>query len=158
MSGSFGTIVRRDIRATLGRFLAIVGIVALGCGFLAGLTMGGPDMRAAADRYDDGTHLWDLRLFSTLGFSDDDARRVAAIDGVDAVMPSIATDAMARIGGRQQAVRVSLLPEAAARSQTTCASAARRASAPSPKEATRRSAAGASPSSAPSARPTTPTP
>ncbi|MBM6699114.1 hypothetical protein H7U32_01975 [Bifidobacterium pullorum subsp. saeculare] len=112
--GSFGTIVRRDIRATLGRFLAIVGIVALGCGFLAGLTMGGPDMRAAADRYYDGTHLWDLRLVSTLGFSDDDARRVAAVDGVDAVMPSIATDAMARIGGRQQAVRVSLLPEAAA--------------------------------------------
>ena len=33
MHGAFAKIVRRSIRGSLGRFLAIIGIVALGCGF-----------------------------------------------------------------------------------------------------------------------------
>ena len=42
MHGAFAKIVRRSIRGSLGRFLAIIGIVALGCGFFAGLQMSGP--------------------------------------------------------------------------------------------------------------------
>ena len=79
MHGAFAKIVRRSIRGSLGRFLAIIGIVALGCGFFAGLQMSGADMRVAADRYYDGTNLWDIRLISTLGFSDDDPHNVAAV-------------------------------------------------------------------------------
>ena len=49
-ASSFTKSVWRSIRGSLGRFLAITGIVALGCGFLAGLQMSGRDMRLAADR------------------------------------------------------------------------------------------------------------
>ena len=65
---AFAKGVLRSIRGSLGRFLAIMGIVALGCGFYAGLQMCGPNMRLAADRYYDETQLWDLRVVSTLGF------------------------------------------------------------------------------------------
>ena len=113
MHGAFAKIVRRSIRGSLGRFLAIIGIVALGCGFFAGLQMSGPDMRASADRYYDGTHLWDIRLISTLGFSDDDVQRVRDIEGIADAMPSISTDAMMQMGDEQAAVRIALLPDGA---------------------------------------------
>lgn len=113
MHGAFAKIVRRSIRGSLGRFLAIIGIVALGCGFFAGLQMSGPDMRASADRYYDGTHLWDIRLISTLGFSDDDVHRVQDIEGIADAMPSISTDAMMQMGDEQAAVRIALLPDGA---------------------------------------------
>ena len=71
-ASSFTKSVWRSIRGSLGRFLAITGIVALGCGFLAGLQMSGRDMRLAADRWFDGCSLYDLRLVSTKGFSEKD--------------------------------------------------------------------------------------
>ena len=109
MRSAFAKDITRSIRGSLGRFLAIMGIVALGCGFYAGLQMCGPDMRADADALYDGTSLWDLRLISTLGFSDDDVARVAEVEGVERVMPSLTCDAMARLGTEQVAVRVSSL-------------------------------------------------
>ena len=106
MRGAFLTDILRSVRGSLGRFLAIMGIVALGCGFYAGLQMSGPDMRADADALYDGTNLWDVRLISTLGFGDDDVERVRAVEGVREVMPSLTADAMARLGTEQVAVRI----------------------------------------------------
>lgn len=109
---AFARGIVRDVRSSLGRFLAIMGIVALGCGFFAGLRMAGPDMRAAADAYYDETCLWDLRVVSTLGLGDDDLERLAQVEGVSAVAGSVSVDAMARVGSEQVAVRVASLPEA----------------------------------------------
>lgn len=67
-------------------------------------------MRAAADRFYDGTHLYDIRLLSTLGYSDSQIDEVASIDGIFAVMPSKSTDVMGSINGEQYAVRVSTFP------------------------------------------------
>ena len=86
-------------------------IVALGCGFFAGLRMSGPDMRAAADAYYDETGLWDLRVISTLGFGENDVERLASIDGVDAAAGVMSVDAMVRLGTEQMAARVSSLPD-----------------------------------------------
>ncbi len=118
MRSSFAKDIARSIQGSLGRFLAIMGIVALGCGFFAGLQMCGPDMRADADTYYDGTKLWDLRLISTLGFSDDDVGRVRAIEGVEQVMSSLTCDAMARMGTGQIVVRISSLDAVSAREST----------------------------------------
>ena len=115
MRSAFAKDIVRSIRGSMGRFLAIMGIVALGCGFYAGLQMCGPDMRADADALYDGTNLWDVRLISTLGFSDDDVERVRAVEGVEHVMPSLTCDAMARLGTEQVAVRISSIDVDAAR-------------------------------------------
>lgn len=108
-ASSFTKSVWRSIRGSLGRFLAITGIVALGCGFLAGLQMSGRDMRLAADRWFDGCSLYDLRLVSTKGFSEKDVERVSSTKGVTSVMPASSADVMARIGNEQMAVRVTSL-------------------------------------------------
>lgn len=112
---AFATGVARSIRGSLGRFLAIMGIVALGCGFFAGLQMSGEDMRRASDVFYDGTSLWDLRVISTLGLADEDLDRLKAIEGVEQVMPSMTCDAMARLGGEQIAVRISTIDVEAAK-------------------------------------------
>lgn len=107
---AFTTGIARSVRSSLGRFLAIAGIVALGCGFFAGLRMCGPDMRAAADAYYDGTLLWDLRVVSTQGLGEKDLERLAQVGGVRAVAGSTSVDVMARVGSEQVAVRVATLP------------------------------------------------
>ena len=86
-----------------------MGISALGCGFFAGLQMSGPDMRAAGDAFYDGTSLYDIRLVSTLGFTQDDVGRIAAVEGAGSVMPAVTCDVMARMGQDRIAVRISSL-------------------------------------------------
>ena len=107
---AFSRGIGRAIRTSLGRFLAIMGIVALGCGFFAGLRMGGPDMRASADAYYDETRLWDLRVVSTQGLGEKDVERLAETECVAAAVGSTSVDVMARIGSEQVAARISTLP------------------------------------------------
>lgn len=108
MGGSaFSKNIVRSITGSMGRFLAIMGIVALGCGFFAGLQMCGPDMRVAADKLYDGTNLYDLRLVSTMGFTRSDVDRLAVVEGVQSVMPAMSMDAMTRMGNLQIATRIS---------------------------------------------------
>ena len=67
----------REIKESLGRFLAILAIVALGVGFFAGLKVTQPAMLKTAQRYFDKTALYDYRLISTVGFSEDEVETIA---------------------------------------------------------------------------------
>lgn len=127
---AFAKGVLRSIRGSLGRFLAIMGIVALGCGFYAGLQMCGPNMRLAADRYYDETQLWDLRVVSTLGFKDADVKRIASTEGVSAAVASHTVDVMARLGNEQVAVRISSLGSKTATTLTAADAGGRPGSGP----------------------------
>ena len=62
----------REIRATLGRFMAILAIIALGVGFFAGIRVTMPDMLATVDHFFSDGNLYDLRLVSTLGWEEQD--------------------------------------------------------------------------------------
>lgn len=97
----------RTIKGSLARFLAIVGIVALGCGFFAGLKMASPDMQEAAHTFYANQHLYDLRIISTLGLSEKDVHTLASVEGVEAVMPSRTVDVMATLTSSQSSARVS---------------------------------------------------
>lgn len=119
MKSAFNTETLRSITHSLGRFLAIAAIVALGTGFYAGLRMTAPDMKLAADEYFDGTSLMDIRVLSTLGLTDDDIAVLRHVEGVEAVMPARETDVMASIDGEQYATRVHSLPDAARTSDTS---------------------------------------
>ena len=79
MASAFTKDIFRSIKGSLGRFVAIAAIVALGTGFYAGLRMTGPDMKAAADAYFDGTALMDLRVVSTLGLEEEDLEALACL-------------------------------------------------------------------------------
>ena len=116
MRSAFGKEVARSITHSLGRFVAIAAIVALGTGFYAGLRMTCPDMKLAADAYTDATSLMDVRVVSTLGLSEDDVSALEAVDGVEAVMPARETDVMALISGEQYPLRIHSLDASASSS------------------------------------------
>lgn len=101
------TEITRTIKGSLARFLAIAGIVALGCGFFAGLKMASPDMQEAAHTFYANQHLYDLRVISTLGLSEKDVSALASVEGVEAVMPSRTVDVMATLTSSQSTARVS---------------------------------------------------
>ena len=101
------TEITRTIKGSLARFLAIAGIVALGCGFFAGLKMASPDMQEAAYTFYANQHLYDLRVISTLGLSEKDVYALASVEGVEAVMPSRTVDVMATLTSSQSTARVS---------------------------------------------------
>ena len=101
------TEITRTIKGSLARFLAIAGIVALGCGFFAGLKMASPDMQEAAHTFYENQHLYDLRVISTLGLSEKDVHALASVEGVGAVMPSRTVDVMATLTSSQSTARVS---------------------------------------------------
>lgn len=107
MPHAFFTEITRTIKGSLARFLAIAGIVALGCGFFAGLKMASPDMQEAAHTFYENQHLYDLRVISTLGLSEKDVSALASVEGVEAVMPSRTVDIMATLTSSQSTARVS---------------------------------------------------
>ena len=64
--------VLRQIRSTLGRYLAIFAIIALGVGFFTGLRVCTDAMLKTAGEYLEDKSLYDFRLISTLGLTDED--------------------------------------------------------------------------------------
>ncbi len=106
MRSAFNKEIVRSITHSWTRFIAIFAIVALGAGFYAGLRMCAPDMRITIDGYLDDTSFMDVRLVSTLGFSDADVEATREVDGVAAVMPARIADATATIGDRRATVRI----------------------------------------------------
>lgn len=116
---AFNKDLARSISRSLGRFLAIAAIVALGTGFYAGLRMTAPDMKIAADEFFDGTDLMDVRVLSTLGLTDDDIAALRGVEGVSGVMPAYETDVVATVAGEQYATRVHSLPDASRTSDTS---------------------------------------
>ena len=109
----------RSIKDSLGRFLGIAIIAALGAGFFAGLRMTGPDMRLAEDQYFDQTNMFDLQVISTLGLDDDEIKTIASLDGIDCVMPSHEVDALSTLNGSQYTVCIHELDVDAARASDT---------------------------------------
>lgn len=85
-------LIFRGIRKSLNRFLSILGIVALGAGFLSGLVVTTPDMKAMADQYYDESRMYDLDIKGTLGITEEDAEALSQQESIDTVMPAYVTD------------------------------------------------------------------
>ena len=61
----------REIRSSIGRYLAILAITALGVGFFAGLRACRPSFTNTIARYFEAQNFYDYRLLSSVGFSKD---------------------------------------------------------------------------------------
>ena len=72
----------RSIKNSIGRYLAIFAIVALGIGFFTGINNAEPSMQKTLDDYFDRLDMYDFSLVSTLGFSDEDVNSFLDIDGI----------------------------------------------------------------------------
>lgn len=87
----------REIRQSLGRYLAILAIVGLGVGFFAGLRTCQPAMMATGIDYLSEHNLHDFRLLSTLGFTREDVDDFAALDGVASARGAVYTDFLTEV-------------------------------------------------------------
>lgn len=101
----------REIRGTLGRFVAIFAIVALGVGFLAGLLATTPDMKISVDRYFDRTNMMDIFIKAPMGLTEGDAEALRNLPEVDLVLPAYVTDALVKTSADEAlATRIYGLP------------------------------------------------
>ena len=82
----------REIKRSLGRYLAIMAIVALGVGFFAGLKVTKEDMIATADKYLSEYDMYDFEMFSTLGFNDRSVEIISDAEGVKTAEGSVSKD------------------------------------------------------------------
>lgn len=92
----------RSIKNSLGRYLAIVAIVALGIGFFAGLQSSQPAMQETAGKYVREQRMYDFQLMSTLGLTKGDAAAFRQLEGVEAAEGACFADALAVLGTRQE--------------------------------------------------------
>ena len=92
MRSMMGKTTLREIRQSLGRYLAIFAIVALGVGFFAGLKITKTVMVESADAYLEENQLYDYRLLSTLGFEEEDVEAFRAKEDVRAAEGAIDAD------------------------------------------------------------------
>ena len=96
-------MLRRSIRASLGRYLAILAIVALGVGFFAGLKSSMPAMLSTADTYLREQRLPDFQLLSTLGFTAEDVGAFEELSLVSEAEGAYFADAVAEFRGERSA-------------------------------------------------------
>ena len=101
----------REIKESLGRFLAILAIVALGVGFFAGLKVTQPAMLETAQRYFDKTSLYDYRLISTVGFSEDEVETIKEQKDVAAAEGAVTFDIICESGGKERVIKMHSITE-----------------------------------------------
>ena len=111
MASSYQKNILRTFKGSASRFVAIFAIVALGVGFLAGLLSTTPDMEDSMDEYLDGENLFDLRVVSTLGLTDDDVEALRQVEGVAKVQGGHSADLLVEQGGSELVCRIHSLPQ-----------------------------------------------
>lgn len=74
------TVSIRKIKKSFRRFLSLVILSLLGVTVFVGIKMSNPDMIESLDKYYDMNNVYDLKIVSTLGLTDDDISSISEID------------------------------------------------------------------------------
>lgn len=96
----------REIKISLGRFLSILCIVAIGVAFFAGIKASAPDMKNSADTYFDKYNVQDIQVYSTIGLTKKDVAAIKRIKGVKSVQPNFSMDTLSQIDSTQMVIKV----------------------------------------------------
>jgi putative ABC transport system permease protein len=83
MNKAYHNDIWRSIRKGWKRFLSIMLITALGVGMLTGLYASCMDMYYSADKFYDRQSLFDIRIMSPAGLTEDDVKAVSQVKGVE---------------------------------------------------------------------------
>lgn len=94
MKKTFLKIIGDEIKSSFGRFAAIFSIVALSIGFLSGLLVTTPDMKATADLYYDDNNAADIFIKATKGLTQKDIDALNSVKGMDEIMPAYVMDSL----------------------------------------------------------------
>lgn len=101
----------RTARTFFGRYMALLLIVALSAGFFAGLKITQDAMTNTCDDFLTEQNFYDFRMFSTLGFTENDVESFAALSGIDAAEGTYTVDAMMNYDGNNRPFKLMAIPE-----------------------------------------------
>ena len=101
----------REIKGSLGRYLAILAIVMLGIGFFAGLKMTKPTMVDTEDEYLREQNFFDYRLLSTIGFTKEDVESLKDWIQAADVEGTLSVDALTAVEENEAVYKFHALPE-----------------------------------------------
>ena len=105
MNRNLRKMLRRSIKATFGRYVAILAIVALGVGFFAGLKSSEPAMSGTADEYLKAQNMYDFQLMSSLGITEGDVEAFNALGYVIGAEGAYSLDVLLQRGDKQDAFK-----------------------------------------------------
>lgn len=110
--GGIGKSTYREIKSSLGRFMAIFAIIALGVGFFSGLKVTRDAMVRTVTDYLNEHSFYDFRLLSTVGFSEENVQSFGEREDVEAAEGAVSMDVIyqTRDGG-QGVLKAYSLPE-----------------------------------------------
>jgi len=102
----------REIKTSLGRFIAIFAIITLGVGLFSGLNICRDSMVNTANQYAKTQNMYDFRILSTLGFTDDDVTAFENENFVTAVSAANYLDVLVSNGDvSEKVVRIHTITE-----------------------------------------------
>ena len=103
-------VLRKDfiieIKKTMGRFVSIFFIVALGVAFYSGIRASEPSMRFTADQYFDDSKLMDLKVMGTMGLTKADIKAIGKVSGIEAVEGGYSKDVLCPVGDNEKVVHM----------------------------------------------------
>ena len=89
----------QSIRNSLGRYIAIVAIIALGSAIFVGLLMTKTDMIATGQKHMDENNMFDLRLLNSYGWNLEHLEAVKNFPGLESVEGVMYTDVIVNLDG-----------------------------------------------------------
>ena len=95
-----------EIRKSMGRFLSIFFIVALGVSLFSGIHATRPDMILSGDAYADDNKMIDIKLVSTHGLTEEDVKAVSELSSVKEVRGTYSVDVLCRTSDNMKVVHV----------------------------------------------------
>lgn len=109
MNKAYQKDIVRSIQKGWKRFLSILFITALGVAMLTGLYAACLDMYYSADKFYDEQKLFDIRILSTLGLTEEDIRLLAQVDGVETAEGGYSETGHTEVDGIRKTAEVTMM-------------------------------------------------
>ena len=102
----------QTIRHSLGRYIAIMAIIALGAGLFTGLKVTKVDMVATVQSYTDRQNMFDVQVMNSYGWTEDDVLALSKTEGIADCEGTISLDVLVHMGNEEDsAFKILSIPE-----------------------------------------------
>lgn len=95
-----------QIKKSSKRFISMLLMAFMGVGFFAGVRATSPDMKKTMDAYLDSKNVFDLKIVSTLGLTDDDISAISNIDNIENIYGLYSEDVFTTFSDVENVVKV----------------------------------------------------
>ena len=93
--------LRQSIKKSFGRYIAIAAIISLGAGLFLGLLMTKTDMVATGQKFTDEQNMFDLRILSNYGWTEEYVEKFSHLEGVTDAEGIVSMDLIAQKGAEE---------------------------------------------------------